>query len=92
MTAPPEGTVAKRCVMQRNGTEDGPPVRVAIDAMGGDFAPVETVKGALQALRSVNAELLSGRRSRFDARRIVQVQHHRAASHCHTFGGQNPGR
>lgn len=58
MTAPPEGTVAKRCVMQRNGTEDGPPVRVAIDTMGGDFAPVETVKGALQALRSVNAELL----------------------------------
>ena len=49
--------MAKRCVMQRNGTKDGRPVRVAIDAMGGDFAPVETVKGALQALRSVNAEL-----------------------------------
>ena len=44
--------------MQRNGIEDSRPVRVAVDAMGGDFAPVETVKGAIQALRSVNAELL----------------------------------
>lgn len=44
--------------MQRNGTEDSRPVRVAVDAMGGDFAPHETVKGAVQALRSVNAELL----------------------------------
>ncbi len=44
--------------MQRNGIEDGRPVRVAVDAMGGDLAPVETVKGAIQALRSVNAELL----------------------------------
>ena len=44
--------------MQRNGTEDSRPVRVAVDAMGGDFAPAETVKGAVQALRSVNAELL----------------------------------
>ena len=44
--------------MQRNGTEEGRPVRVAVDAMGGDFAPQETVKGAIQALRSVNAELL----------------------------------
>ena len=44
--------------MQRNGIEDGRPVRVAVDAMGGDFAPHETVRGAIQALRSVNAELL----------------------------------
>ncbi len=44
--------------MSLNGTADGRPVRVAVDAMGGDFAPVETVKGAVQALRSVNAELL----------------------------------
>jgi glycerol-3-phosphate acyltransferase PlsX len=44
--------------MSLNGTETRPPVRVAVDTMGGDFAPVETVKGAIQALRSVNAELL----------------------------------
>ena len=44
--------------MSINGTETGRPVRVAIDSMGGDHAPGETVKGALQALRSVNAELL----------------------------------
>lgn len=40
--------------MQRNGTEHSPPVRVALDAMGGDFAPAETVKGAVQALRELN--------------------------------------
>ncbi len=44
--------------MQRNGIEDNRRVRVAVDAMGGDFAPHETVKGAIQALRSVDAELL----------------------------------
>lgn len=44
--------------MQRNGTERTAPVRVAVDAMGGDFAPVETVKGAVQALGEENAELI----------------------------------
>ena len=44
--------------MSLNGTEDGRRVRVAVDTMGGDFAPVETVKGAILAIRSVNAELL----------------------------------
>ncbi len=44
--------------MSLNGTENGRPVRVAVDSMGGDYAPVETVRGAIQALRSVNAELL----------------------------------
>ena len=44
--------------MQRNGIENSSRVRVAVDAMGGDFGPKETVKGAIQALRAVNAELL----------------------------------
>ena len=44
--------------MSLNGTENGRPVRVAIDCMGGDHAPQETVKGAIQALASSNAELL----------------------------------
>ncbi len=44
--------------MSLNGTGAGRPVRVAIDAMGGDYAPVETIKGAIKALQSVNAELL----------------------------------
>ena len=44
--------------MSLNGTEERRPVRVALDVMGGDYAPVETVKGAMQALRSANAELL----------------------------------
>lgn len=44
--------------MSLNGTERGRPVRVAIDTMGGDYAPQETVKGAIQALSSSNAELL----------------------------------
>ena len=34
------------------------PVRVVVDAMGGDHAPVETVKGAVQALKSENIELI----------------------------------
>ena len=36
----------------------GEPVRVAVDAMGGDLGPQETVKGALQALDVHNIELL----------------------------------
>ncbi len=44
--------------MQRNGNEETAPVRVAIDAMGGDFAPEEIVKGAVQAIDSLNAELI----------------------------------
>ncbi len=42
--------------MGQNGAERA--VRVAVDAMGGDFAPEETVKGAIRALASVNAELI----------------------------------
>ena len=34
------------------------PVRVAVDAMGGDFGPEETVKGAIQALNNDAIELL----------------------------------
>ncbi len=34
------------------------PVRVAVDAMGGDFGPEETVKGAIQALQTHVVELL----------------------------------
>lgn len=45
--------------MQENRRDDETaPVRVAIDVMGGDFAPEETVKGAVQALDSLNAELI----------------------------------
>ena len=44
--------------MSLNGTESGRPVRVAVDTMGGDYAPVEIVKGAIQALRSGGAQLL----------------------------------
>ena len=41
--------------------EPGPissPVRVVVDAMGGDYGPEETVSGALQALRADNIELI----------------------------------
>lgn len=34
------------------------PIRVALDAMGGDFAPSETVKGALAALEQLDIEVL----------------------------------
>lgn len=44
--------------MQRNGSGGSAPVRVALDAMGGDYAPQETVKGAVEALRNTAAQLL----------------------------------
>ena len=44
--------------MQRNGSGGSAPVRVALDAMGGDYAPQETVKGAVEALRHTAAQLL----------------------------------
>ena len=37
---------------------EGRPIRVALDAMGGDFGPSQTVKGAIQALGNDNIELL----------------------------------
>ncbi len=41
------------------GAERGStPVRVVVDAMGGDYGPVETVNGAVQALDSENIELI----------------------------------
>ena len=33
-------------------------IRVAVDAMGGDYAPQETVKGAIEALRTNNIQLV----------------------------------
>ena len=33
-------------------------LRIAVDAMGGDFAPVETVKGAVQAAREYGTEVI----------------------------------
>ena len=41
--------------MTDNGTG---PVRVALDAMGGDHGPVETVKGAVLAAQSSNVEMI----------------------------------
>ena len=35
-----------------------PPVRVVVDAMGGDYGPAETVEGALQALDAGNIEVI----------------------------------
>lgn len=44
---------------QRSGSEQSRPVRIVIDAMGGDFAPGNEVHGALQALeRSPSIELI----------------------------------
>mgnify|MGYP003323394278 FL=1 len=43
----------------QNSTDIGSvPVRVAMDAMGGDHGPAETVKGALIAAKSNNAEIV----------------------------------
>lgn len=50
---------------QRSGSEQRRPVRIVIDAMGGDFAPGNELQGALQALeRSSSIELvLVGRKA-----------------------------
>ena len=44
--------------MQNNTNNGTGPVRVALDAMGGDHGPVETVKGAVLAAKSVNVEII----------------------------------
>jgi len=38
--------------MQKNGNSS--PIRVVVDAMGGDYGPQEPIKGALEALESVS--------------------------------------
>ena len=44
--------------MASNQHWNSEPVRVVVDAMGGDHGPVETVKGAVHALRSENIKLI----------------------------------
>ena len=44
--------------MQRYRNNNNAPVRVAIDAMGGDFAPKEIVKGAVESIDAVEAILV----------------------------------
>ncbi|NPA14987.1 MAG: phosphate--acyl-ACP acyltransferase, partial [Deferribacteres bacterium] len=33
-------------------------MRIALDAMGGDYAPLEVVKGALEALREIDHKII----------------------------------
>jgi glycerol-3-phosphate acyltransferase PlsX len=44
--------------MQKETNNGTAPVRVALDAMGGDHGPVETVKGAVLAAQSANVEMI----------------------------------
>lgn len=44
--------------MGSDGATGASPIRVALDVMGGDHGPPETVKGALEALESHDIELL----------------------------------
>ena len=44
--------------MLKNQGRGDVPIRVAVDTMGGDFGPPETVKGALEGLDTHNIELL----------------------------------
>ena len=48
----------ERNTMQNNTYNGSNPVRVAMDAMGGDHGPVETVKGAILAAKATNAEII----------------------------------
>ena len=42
----------------RESGDGGQKVRIAVDAMGGDNAPEEVVKGAVQAARDLNIEII----------------------------------
>ena len=44
--------------MLENGRAPNTPIRVAVDAMGGDYGPSETVKGGLEALEKHDIELV----------------------------------
>lgn len=44
--------------MGEDGRSGAAPIRVVVDAMGGDYGPPETVSGALQGLESQNIELV----------------------------------
>ena len=44
--------------MRNDGAAGNSVVRVVVDAMGGDYAPQETVKGAIEALHANNIELI----------------------------------
>ncbi|NQW23870.1 MAG: phosphate acyltransferase PlsX [SAR202 cluster bacterium] len=44
--------------MQKDTNNGTGPVRVALDAMGGDHGPAETVKGAILAAQSANVEMI----------------------------------
>ena len=44
--------------MREHGRSVKPPIRVVVDAMGGDYGPPETVKGGLEAFRDHNIELI----------------------------------
>ncbi|PKB68136.1 MAG: phosphate acyltransferase PlsX [SAR202 cluster bacterium Io17-Chloro-G4] len=44
--------------MSAENDQNGSTVRVVLDAMGGDYGPVETVKGAMRALESGNIEVI----------------------------------
>ena len=50
--------------MRGNGV--GGAVRVAVDVMGGDFAPVETIKGAIMALDSSDPEAIEPELAKYD--------------------------
>ena len=44
--------------MRERGRSVKPPIRVVVDAMGGDYGPPETVKGGLEAFRDHAIELI----------------------------------
>jgi len=54
--------------MMEESASKGRPLKIAVDAMGGDYAPEETVKGAVQAAREFGVEIaLVGNREAVEA-------------------------
>ena len=45
---------------QKGGKNMGKRITVALDAMGGDYAPLETVKGAVDAVKELDVNIKRG--------------------------------
>jgi glycerol-3-phosphate acyltransferase PlsX len=72
----------------KSGTEPGPPV-VAVDAMGGDYAPAEIVAGAVAAVRQHGVQLvLAGRPGQL---RPLLAEHHAAGEIRIVAAEDSPG-
>ena len=73
-------------------SKPGAPIRVAVDAMGGDYAPQETVKGAVAALEQGDVELLLVGDAEAVEAELTKYGRGRQSGKGRAVGGENRGR